>query len=166
MQDIPLDTGDKYHSNPRVTCTENDTYVVWNDYRNGWSDIFFNTASTPIPDIKANGSDGPITITRSDTLSITVELDSPDNSGHNADWWLLAQTPFGWYYYHPNSGWLPGREVTLQITLRDLPSKEVLNMSGLPAGDYTFYFGVDLLQNGLISMRYAFYDQVSVTINP
>jgi Tol biopolymer transport system component len=141
------------------------------DDTNGRWDVFIHdylgfTVSEPVPDIKANGSDGPLTITRSDILSVTVELDSGDYFGDDADWWLVARTPLGWYYYHPISGWLPGRDVTLQIPLRDLPSIEVFNMSGLPTGDYTFYFGVDLVQNGLINLAQAYYDQVSVTINP
>jgi hypothetical protein len=39
-------------------------------------------------------------------------------------------------------------------------------MSGLPAGNYTFYFGVDLVKNGKINLGQAFYDLVEVTINP
>jgi hypothetical protein len=119
-----------------------------------------------MPDIKGNGSDGPIIITRSDTLSITVVFDAGTYSGVEADWWLVASTPLGWYHYDRDLGWLPGREVTLQIPLRDLPSREVLNMSGLPAGNYTFYFGVDLIKNGSINMGQAYYDSVEVTVNP
>jgi hypothetical protein len=153
---------------PQISNSGSNVYIVWMDERNGNSDIYFNTNSAvdPLPDIKANGSDGPITITHSDLLTITVEFDAGDYSGVEADWFLVAMTPLGWYHYALKAGWIPGREVTFQTPLRDVPSREVLNMSGLPAGDYTFYFGVDLLQNGLISMRYAFYDRVSVTINP
>ncbi|UCE73019.1 MAG: hypothetical protein JSV56_08240 [Methanomassiliicoccales archaeon] len=135
------------------------------DYRFFYNMIVW-TGEYPVPDIKANGSDGPITITSSDTLSITVELYSGINAGIEADWWLVANTPLGWYYYDKSAGWLPGREVTLQIPLRDLPSREVLNMTGLPAGLYTFYFGVDLVKNGKINLGQAYYDTVEVTINP
>lgn len=121
---------------------------------------------SPVPDIKANGSDGPITISRSDTLIVTVDFDAGSLSGIEADGWLVAQTPLGWYYYDRTAGWLPGKEVTLQIPLRNFPSIEVLNMSGLPAGNYTFYFGVDLIKNGLINIGQAFYDSAEVTINP
>jgi hypothetical protein len=168
--DVRLDTGDYPGASdsigPQIACSENNIFVVWYDKRNGEADIYFNTASIPMPDIKANGSDGPITITRSDTLSITVEFNSGFLSRNEADWWLVARTPLGWYYYHLASGWLPGREVTLQIPLRDLPLSEVLNMSGLPTGSYTFYFGVDLVKNGKINMGQAYYDSVEVTINP
>jgi hypothetical protein len=93
-------------------------------------------------------------------------MDAWTHMGDDADWWLVARTPLGWYYYDKSAGWLPGREVTLQIPLRDLPLREVLNMSGLPAGNYTFYFGVDLVQNGKINLDQAYYDLVNVTINP
>jgi hypothetical protein len=167
--DIRLDTGDMPGANdswsPQISSSGGNVYSVWHDYRNGERDIYFNTASSPLPDIKANGSDGPITINRSETLSITVEFGSGFLSNNEADWWLVAQTPLGWYYYYRTSGWLPGREVTLQIPLRDLPSREVLNISGLPAGVYTFYFGVDLVQNGKINLGKAYYKSVEVTIN-
>jgi hypothetical protein len=140
--DFRIDTGDPAGASgswlPQISSTDNNVCVVWYDYRNGASDIYFNTASSPIPDIKANGTDGPVTIIRSDTLSITVEFDSGFLSNNEADWWLVAITPLGWYYYHPTSGWLPGREVTLQVPLRDLPSREVLDISELRAGTYTF----------------------------
>jgi hypothetical protein len=170
--DTRIDTGDNPGANdsssPQISCFSSNAFIAWEDYRNGLSDIYFNSNGIPFPvsDIKANGSDGPITLNHPDTLTITVELYAGTYSGHEADWWLVGFTPFGWYYYHPNPGWLPGREVTLQIPLRDLPQREVLNMSGLPAGSYTFYFGVDLVKNGLINMGQAYYDLVSVTINP
>lgn len=168
--DERIDTGDSPGANgsslPQINAVENNIFVVWQDYRNGDPDIYFNTASIPIPDIKANGSDGPVTISRSDALSITVEIEAGTFAGDRVDWWLVAQTPLGWYHYNPNSGWLPGREVTLQIPLRDLPSREVFNMSGLPPGNYTFYFGVDLNENGKINKYQAYYDSVKVTVNP
>ncbi|MGD9346388.1 MAG: sialidase family protein [Candidatus Aminicenantes bacterium] len=168
--DIRLDTGDSpgasSSSNPQIVCSENNKYSVWNDQRNGMNDIYFNMEIYPVPDIKGNGSDGPIIINQSDTLYVTVDFNAGTFTGEDADWWLVAMTPRGWCYYHPTSGWLPGREVTHQIPLRDLPTIEVLNMSGLPAGSYTFYFGVDLVKNGNINMGQAYYDSVEVSINP
>ena len=116
-----------------------------------------------VPDIKANGSDGPLNISRFNNLSITVELD-PDYVDENADWWVLADTPMGWYHYVLPSGWAPGQNVTHQGPLFDLPSHEVLNMSGLPIGSYTFYFGVDMDMNGLLDIDQIYYDSVDVSI--
>jgi hypothetical protein len=115
-------------------------------------------------DIKANGSDGPVTITQLDNLSVAVALDPGIYSGVQADWWVLANTPFGWYYYK-SSGWGPGISVTYQGSLFDLASKEVLNTSGLPIGTYNFYFGVDGNVNGLIDGP-LYYDSVEVNITP
>ncbi len=119
----------------------------------------------PIPYIKANGSDGPISITTADNLSVKVALDSGSYGGDNADWWLLADTPFGWYYYDINSNsWLPGQTVTYQGQLFDLSPYEVLNMSGLPAGNYTCYFGVDINMNETIDFGQLFYNDVEVNV--
>jgi probable HAF family extracellular repeat protein len=121
----------------------------------------------PISDIKANGSDIPIDITRLDSLSVIVELDSGDYSGDNADWWALVNSPFGWYYYHvSNDSWEYGWNVTYQGPLFELSSYEILNMSGLPIGDYTFYFGVDIIMNGSLDLDAIYYDSVAVTVTP
>ncbi|MBI4682961.1 MAG: hypothetical protein HY757_07665 [Nitrospirae bacterium] len=123
---------------------------------------------SPVPDIKANGSDGPVTVTQNDNLSVTIALDDGDFSGDNADWWVLADTPFGWYYYNLSSGWQPGMTVTYQGPLFDLSTYEVLSASGLPLGSYTFYFGADMIMNGSIDLGPGeiYYDSVGVTITP
>jgi hypothetical protein len=46
----------------------------------------------------------------------------------------------------------------------DLAYAELFNMSGLPTGTYTFYFGVDLNMNGSLDMDKLYYDSVNVTI--
>lgn len=168
--DIRLDTGDSPGANEsynqHLACSGKSAYVVWRDDRNGEDDIYFNTATLPDPDINANGSDGPITISQADALSITVGLDAGTFSGDDADWLLLIKTPQGWYYYDIVSGWLPGKNVTLQRSLKNIPSKEIFNMSGLPAGTYIFYFAVDMTMNGSIDVGQVYYDKVKVTINP
>ena len=98
----------------------------------------------PIPDIKANGQDGPISVNAGDTVSVSVSLDPGAWSGRNADWWVAAHTPFDppldcWYTYVYPEGWNPGIQVCVQMPLFELtPPFNVLNMV-LPVGDYTFY---------------------------
>jgi hypothetical protein len=83
-----------------------------------------------------------------------------------ADWWLLADSPVGWYYYDLSlKKWKPGNNVTHQGQLRDLNLKTVLNTSGLKSGIYNFYFGVDLNMDGKISKKKLYYDQVRVFVN-
>jgi Tol biopolymer transport system component len=122
----------------------------------------------PSPDLKANGSDGPLYLTPEETLSITVSLEPACLESENADWWVLAHTPFGWYYYNlDNRWWYPGVSVTYQGPLFPLPTYEVLNISGLPAGLYRFYFGVDMIMNGTIDFgKELYYDTGEVHIAP
>jgi len=130
--------------------------------------ISTSASQEPFPDIKANGSDGPVFVTSEDSLSITVELDPGRYPGAQADWWVLVDTPFGgWYYYNAGTGtWLSGFSVTYQGPLFDLsPPLEVLNTSGLPTGTYTFYFGVDGNMNGSLDQPLC-YDAVDVNITP
>ncbi len=91
------------------------------------------------PDIKANNSDTPITITTDDTLSIKLDLNSGDGTGQEADWWLVYNKYSAWHYYNLSNGWVPGLNVTHQGALSDLNSYQ-LNISGLMAGTHTFYF--------------------------
>jgi hypothetical protein len=123
------------------------------------------TVAPPVADIKANNSDGPVDITPSGNLSITVELASGDFTGDNADWWIVVDTPFGWYHYDVSSGsWIPGIVVTHQGPLFDLGPREVLNRSGLPTGTYTFYYAVDMNMSGSVDKGVLLSDGVVVNV--
>ena len=120
---------------------------------------------SPLHNIKANGSDEPVIITTNDTLSVTLSLDAGNGVGQSADWWLAEATPAGWAYYDLTAGWVPGLNVTYQGPLVDLGSMEVFNMSGLPAGAHTFYFGADLTMDGEVNDP-IYYDSVVVNVLP
>ncbi|MBF0609110.1 MAG: hypothetical protein HQL61_16345 [Magnetococcales bacterium] len=109
-------------------------------------------ASTgPKPAITANGAKDTINIKTTDTLTITVALDAGGFSGQNADWWLQALTDFGAFYYDVVGGswsWRPGKAVTYMGPLFNLSQTEVLRMSGLPVGTYSFSFQADLTMDG------------------
>ena len=55
--------------------------------------------TNPTPNIRANGSDGPMDINTGRNLSVIVEIDPGGRTGENADWWVAVNTPFGWYYF-------------------------------------------------------------------
>lgn len=87
--DIRLDAGDIAAANgssyPHISSFNNSVYVVWEESGNGASDIYFNIATIPLSDIKANGSDGPITITQGDPLLTTVDFGAGIEKGEDAD---------------------------------------------------------------------------------
>ena len=119
------------------------------------------------PDIKANGSDRAITISPSRALSVTVGLDASDSRGLMADWWIAAFTPFDWVYFDVTTGvpqWLPGLGGSFQGPLFDLPATEILTVSGLPQGAYTFYFGVDEPMDGALNVEGLAVDAVTVNV--
>jgi hypothetical protein len=117
-----------------------------------------------LSDIKANATDGPVTLSPQDRLSITVTLDNKGNTD-NADWWLAENTPFGVYFY-TFAGWTQTVQPAYQGPLFPLNSFEVLNMpaSELSPGTYTFFFGVDTVMDGTITMENANYDFVQVNV--
>ena len=49
-------------------------------------------------DIKANGSDSSISITSNETLSISISLDAGTIVNTEADYWVVKNTPSGWFY--------------------------------------------------------------------
>jgi hypothetical protein len=126
----------------------------------------------PIPDINANGSDGPVTLGTSEMLSVNVSLTAGSSLGVDCDWWVAAATPFGWYYFDVGimnwvyaGGSYTDLSSTHQGLLLDLaPPFEVLNMSGLPMGTYIFYFAVDTNMNGSLDLDELFFDSVVVNI--
>jgi len=125
--------------------------------------LIVGTASAISPDIKANGSGGPLSITSSDNLSVSVELDS-EGSSVNADWWVAYETRGNWYTYIYPTGWGSGISSGYQGALFDLSSISVFSDT-LSAGTYNFYFGVDTKMNGSVDMDHMYYDSVTVNID-
>lgn len=118
---------------------------------------------SPVPDIKANGSDSEIEIRQWNRLSVTVELDAGEVA-YDADFWVLVLTPFGWYHYDMAADdWVPGEVVTFQGALVDIPTTQVLNRR-IPLGAYEFYFGVDFMMNGVRDAGFS--DSIQVNVIP
>ena len=114
-------------------------------------------AASAAPDLKLNGMDELTTLTFSSTLTATVQMDAGDQAGEEADWWIAAETPMGWFYYEFPDGWYLGGDGMGDInpayqgplfTMTD--PLEVLQISGLQAGSYVFYFGMDTTVNSLV----------------
>ena len=120
----------------------------------------------PVPDIKANDSDGPLLIAIGTPLQVDVSLVSNDATGQAADWWLVTEAPDGRYWYDLSGSWVKSVSPipTYGGALFDITSMTVLNSSNLPIGSYRFYFGVDTNANGVLDIDVLFVDTVDVTI--
>ncbi len=114
-------------------------------------------SNPPVPDVKVNGSDGPITITQAQSLLVQVSLDPGSLSGTEMDWWIYASRGSFVYSYKAASGnWQKGTEPerTYDGALMTVPLTTLINTSGLPAGTIDFFFAVDTL-NGNYEGTYA-----------
>ena len=123
-------------------------------------------SNSVFPDIKANGSDGPVSVLSTDPVKITVTLYPGNQAGQNADWWIGVLTslpaPNDWFTYVYPDGWKQGIHLYARTPLFELnPPLEVLDNS-LPAGNYTFYFVIDALADG--SANSVWYDSLEVTV--
>ena len=120
----------------------------------------------PMPNIRANGESGPLTVSRGIPVSVKVSLDPGNRPIEKADWWVTAHTPFlppnNWYSYVYPDGWKPGIHVCVQtLPFQVPPSFEVLNMA-LPRGEYTFYFALDENADGIVDETWK--DSVEVRV--
>jgi len=121
-------------------------------------------AAGPVPDIKANGLDGPITLSQSDLLAVTLALDN-DGITDNADWWLAAVTPYGSYFF-TFEGWVTNWLPVYQGPLFPVPPIELSSvpLSGFPVGTYGFYFGVDTHMDKIITLDNLYFDSVLINL--
>ena len=128
-------------------------------------------AASASPDIKVNGVDELTTLTTTSALTATIQMDAGDQTGESADWWIAAETPMGWYYYAYPGGWHSGGDnmddlfPAYQGPLFTMTEPlEVLKISGLPVGDYVFYFGMDTTVNGVVDEGSLSYDRVAFEV--
>ena len=131
--------------------------------------IVQNATVQPRPDIKANGSDTAVVVNAASTVTIAVTLEAGSLAGQNADWWVAASTPFGWFYYDALLGQFQsvGNDPqlilpSLQTPLFDVAAPVTLLSSPLPPGSYTFYFVVDGNADGVLDATLL--DSVQVTV--
>ena len=137
----------------------------------GFRDVFIskldnNLSGSPLViDIKANSSDGPITITHHDTVSITVALSPGSRDGEDADWFVLQNTDSGWYHYvNATKSWEPGIEVSFQGPLFEVETRNLWEGSIKGTGSYRFHFAVDMNMNGEMDKDLLYFDRVVVDV--
>jgi probable HAF family extracellular repeat protein len=122
---------------------------------------------SPVPDIKVNGSDGPLTLSADDHFRLSLHLNNNERNDV-ADWWLIALSPYGILFWTPTTGWtydwLPGYQGPLYY-LREF-SSPILPVRHLARGRYRIIFGVDLVMNGVITRPQAYWDFIDITVVP
>jgi len=98
----------------------------------------------PAPDIKANARDRFLVTTQATVVTVTLDLDA-GAIDRSVDWWILADTPKGWYYLDLGKKlWKKGLLPSAQAAPIDMTSEIIY--SGIPpfgGGTYRLYFSLD-----------------------
>ncbi len=120
----------------------------------------------PVPDIKANGSDRKVEVSRSGSLTVSLALENGVTIGPQADYWLFLQSSAG-FAFLSLSGWsvIPCpiyQGMLVNLSHIDLP----VSLSGIPQGTYWLYFAVDTNRDGFLSLNQLYLDGVQVVVTP
>ncbi len=99
----------------------------------------------PVPDIKINGDDGPITLPSWYSINMTISLQPASLNGVIQDWWIVAYKGGGgvysWVYSLPWH-WTSGLQKAHRGPLFALNNYSIRNGT-IPAGTWTIEFAVD-----------------------
>ena len=145
-------TSNDYNISSFAEDEQGELYIL--DYYGGQL-ISIIPSSPPFPGISLNGS------------SLTISLNAGEKIGKNADWWFVAKTPWGhWFYYVYPNRWIDiGTDLSkaspaYQGPLSDISSLVLFDTTGIPSGNYVFYFGVDTNMNGILDYDQLFYSSL------
>ncbi len=121
---------------------------------------------TPSINLRINDREGFLKLTNKENILISLSINPGGYAGKDADWWLVVQTPAGIEYFDIFNGqFTPGLSCTYQGQLSSF-SNVVLPYHNLSGGRYVFYFGIDLIQDGVVNIENLFYDFVTVEVAP
>ncbi len=132
--------------------------IIFHVSATGLADPFPVPNLKPItPKLRINGFRHNIQINRVDLTSVSIGLDTPNNLV--ADWWMIIKTPFlapndFLHFDLPSRSWKPGIKPSYQgkLSVFSFFPIDVIPENTLTTGDYTFYFGVDTVADGLLKM--------------
>lgn len=117
-------------------------------------DVGWTAGTAPAPVVTVNGSTHDVILTTSDAVNVAITMDPGGSSGVNKDWWMLAISTAGVFYFQSSGAWVQVADLSqvqpaLQGPLFTLPSTTVLSVPSLAPNTFQFYFGVDAM-NGVL----------------
>ena len=121
------------------------------------------------PMVLINQTNEPVTIPHGAEVALAAQMHLPGNQiGAEADWWMAALTPAGWYYLGADFNWHAENDFAqwqpaYQGALVNLEPLIISRSTGLMAGDYIFYFGIDA-RNGTLDED-VYYDSLQLSIH-
>ncbi|MEW6071695.1 MAG: M14 family zinc carboxypeptidase [Planctomycetota bacterium] len=104
------------------------------------------TFNPPDPDIRIDGQDGPLSVPRTQPITLTVSLQANDLVGRPHDWWVKGTNGTVTYWWYFPSLWLLAPTRCYDGGLMNLVDFPIA-YSTVPPGTWTFTFAVDALDN-------------------
>jgi len=103
--------------------------------------------TAPVPDIKIDGQDGPMTVYSTQTVNVTISLLAADQVGVPHDWWIVARG-FNRYWWTYPGKWTQSVTAVRAyngplVDLTDYP----IAQGTLATGQWSLGFAVDALNN-------------------
>ncbi len=139
-------------------------YVSAGHYNLSQGDQVWAYPFAPVPNVKANGSDGPVTVSSTTPVNITISLDAGGLAGRGADYYFVALAPWG-FFSLTFGGWVPGIVPFAQFWIFSLSTPLTAFYSTVPAGTYIVFFALDDLPDGQLNGT-LWWDAVLITSNP
>lgn len=109
-------------------------------------------STVPHPDIKVNGSNGPVYLNQGHPIGVTISLEAGDRAGTVAEWWIGVLSPNGqfWMQANPIKWVFSSAPLSAgQRSLFDLKPTKILTATP-PPGVYMFFFILDGNPNGVL----------------
>lgn len=124
--------------------------------------------SYPTPTIAANNQTGSVSLSRNDSLVLTVSLNPGVLLGNPAEYWMRATTPTETFWLNDRLEFVPSVE-PLRAHAGEFNTIDQFiimksSLKALQPGNYSITFAVDDNQDGIVNG--TFHNTVNITINP
>ena len=117
--------------------------------------------------LTANGHSLPLTLSVHDELRLSISHDGATETSADHDWWLALVSslpPPNNVLFYNGERWSNAEVPVYQRPPGELLPVEVLRISGIPEGSFTFYFGLEGNADGLLDLNALDYDSLNITV--
>jgi hypothetical protein len=135
-----------------------------NGVDSGSAYLFDLALDLPVPDIKIDGQDGPLSLPSTQNIAMTISLDPAMQEGVAHDWWIggIRNSAFLYCWVYPEGwtycpNWNPTRAFDGPLVHM---SNRLIHQGRIPKGSWLFTFVIDELDNNLEG---TYIDTVEVT---
>ncbi|HDD44902.1 MAG TPA: hypothetical protein ENG63_08605 [Candidatus Desulfofervidus auxilii] len=137
----------------------------WNDAKIFQIQVLNDSLTKTISEITINGQIGNPNFNYQQPITISISLIPFGMENIEADWWIVAKTPFGVFFYsYFQNKWDSNITTAYQGKLQYISDLDLFTINQLPVGNYTIYFGVDTSRDGNITFEQLFYDYIEFII--